>query len=258
MQHQIFLKGMEKRQERKQFDAPRHTPNPRQKEKVARYRATSKQKLATRAEKARLQAELKGHHIVCKECFDLIVTVNKFAKENKINREAAFVKIMKNATEALGATKHALAKAKHLTGWKRDDVMENIPGMLTKLRKNILAVAQWLRVHKRRLAILTAEETDKRSHANHDDLVMQINNRGSAKKIARVGHGPKASNQEVVDEKGRLFGSVSPISTPSTPGQHNLLLIQRRITANTKFRNTRKMSLMIFSMPNTMVKISIM
>ena len=202
--------------------APLQAPNPGDKgEKAVVTEQQVRQKLAARAEKARLQAELKGHHIVCKQCFGLIVTVNKFAEENKINREAAFVKIMKNATEALSATKHALAKAKHLTGWKRDDVMENIPGMLTKLRKNILAVAQWLRGHKRRLAILTAEETDKRSHANHDDLVMQINNRGSAKKIARVGHGPKASNQEVVDEKGRLFGSVSPISTPSTPGQHN-------------------------------------
>ena len=202
--------------------APLQAPNPGDNGKKSHVTAQQvKQKLAARAEKARLQAELKGHHIVCKECFDLIVTVNKFAKENKINREAAFVKIMKNATEALGATKHALAKAKHLTGWKRDDVMEKIPGMLTTLRKNILVVAQWLRVHKRRLAILAAEETDKRRHANHDDLVMQINTRGSEKKIVRVSRGPEASNQEIVDEKGRLFGSVSPISTPSTPGQHN-------------------------------------
>ena len=114
--------------------APLQAPNPGDKgEKAVVTEQQVRQKLAARAEKARLQAELKGHHIVCKQCFGLIVTVNKFAEENKINREAAFVKIMKNATEALSATKHALAKAKHLTGWKRDDVMEKIPGMLFAL-----------------------------------------------------------------------------------------------------------------------------
>ena len=134
----FVLKRMEEkvRPDKDTCGAPLQAPNPGDNGKKSHVTAQQvKQKLAARAEKARLQAELKGHHIVCKECFDLIVTVNKFAKENKINREAAFIKIMKNATEALGATKHALAKAKHLTGWKRDDVMENIPGMLTKLRK---------------------------------------------------------------------------------------------------------------------------
>ena len=219
-----FLKGMEEKAgaDKNKPNAPRHVPNPRQKGKKSHVTEQQvRHKLAMKAEKARLQAELKGHHVVCKECFELIVTVNKFAEENRINREEEFVKIMKNATEALSATKHALAKAKHLTGWKRDDVMKNIPGVLTALRKNVLVVAQWLRVHKRRLAILTAEETDKRSHANHDDVVMQINTRGSAKELVRGSRGVEAFDEEVVDEKGRLFGSISPISTPSTPGQHN-------------------------------------
>ena len=99
--------------------------------------------------------------------------------------------------------------------------MENIPGMLTKLRKNILVVAQWLRVHKRRLAILAAEETDKRRHANHDDLVMQINNRGSEKKIVRVSRGPEASNPGNRRRKGTLVWISESDINSITPGQHN-------------------------------------
>ena len=188
------------------------------------------QKLAARAEKARLAAELKGHHIVCTECRGLIDTVRQFAEENKINHEKEFIEIMKNASDALAATNQALSRAKRLTGWKRDDIMNKIPAMLIKLRKDILIVAQWLRVHKRRLAIITAEETDKRNHVGHDNLVAQINS-NNKKKRNHNKHRYNGKNNvninsfddgiEVVDEKGRLFGSVSPISTPSTPGQHN-------------------------------------
>ena len=111
----IETHGREVRPDKDTCGAPLQAPNPGDKGKKSHVTEQQvRQKLAARAEKARLQAELKGHHIVCKQCFDLIVTVNKFAEENKINREAAFIKIMKNATEALSATKHALAKAKAL------------------------------------------------------------------------------------------------------------------------------------------------
>eukprot|EP00943_MAST-04B_sp_MAST-4B-sp1_P007766 g7766.t1 len=194
-------------------------------------------KAVAKVEKARLAAELKGHHIVCKECSGLIDTVQLFAKENNIHNEREFKEIMKNAVTALSETNGALAKAKRLTGWKRDDFMKKIPGMLIKLRKDILVMAQWLRVHKRRLAIKTAEETDKRNNLEHDRLVEQINSKNkkgntinnrrhhkryiSHHSINNNVNNNSLDDEEVVDEKARLFGSVSPISTPSTPGQHN-------------------------------------
>ena len=115
--------------------------------------------MSKKTKKVKVPPELVGHNVVCNECQKQIIELEKFATETKVSKETDFAELFTQAQGSLKRCKELLLKARACEGWKREDVMTRIPTNLNDLKKKIMAIGQWFRVHKHRVANLIAEHT---------------------------------------------------------------------------------------------------
>jgi hypothetical protein len=113
---------------------------------------------------------LLGHKGVFKECLKQILFVEQFAEEMKLNEEAEYVSIVNAARKALRECRTTLKKAERLEGWRRDEVINKIPSQLLQLKNTVLALGQWFRVHKRRVAQLVAKNAKMIDKSDTDTI----------------------------------------------------------------------------------------